>query len=108
MKIWYFDSNRRVYTKPATGFGVAIYAEHWSEYEVVEETSRSWVLSNGLKVPKNEANRPKIFALERWEVERDIWNHDHRHRIVNQIQSTDVVTLMKVAEVIGYKDDTPR
>ena len=116
--IWVFDQNRREYAKPsieerAAGalWGPRIWKGHWRPQEVVAETSRSWVLRGGEKVPKRDAN-PLRYAFSELEVDQMCWDHDHRRHIVAAIERGigAVVTrhaLNDIAKIIGYEPKMP-
>ena len=121
--VWHFDPNRRVYDYPR-GFRVAGPARRpqWVEWEIRGETSRSWIAvrkdskitdaadlgAYGAKIPKKataENARKMGFVLTAQDVEDDVWQHEHRYRVVTALEQADVATLRKVAELIGYTDD---
>ncbi len=108
--VWMFDTNRRQYTKPEPGrlFGEIIYRGHFAKYEIVSETSRSWVLIGGTKIPKADERKPahersmRVYFTEA-EVDDDVFMNDHRYSISQCVQrerSPDV--LKRIAELIGY------
>lgn len=124
--VWRFDSNRRVYDYPR-GFRVAGPARRpqWVEWEIRGETARSWIAirkdskikdeaglrAGGAKIPKRatpEQARQLGFVLTAQAVEDDVWQHEHRYRVVTALEQADVATLRKVAELIGYDDKAER
>jgi hypothetical protein len=81
--VWVFDYNRRVYPAKKLGeiSGSPIYREHWAKREIVGETSRSWLMSEGwrtVKIPKRGAN-PCRFLFSEKDVDDNVWVHDHCH-----------------------------
>ena len=105
--VWVFDINRRRYTKPEPGrlWGSIIWRDHWGPHKIVSETSRSWVLNSGTKVPKRGAD-PSLFAFSEADIDRRAWIEDNAHKIERAVgRVRDFHTLQKVAELIGY---TPR
>ena len=108
--VWLFDINRRKYRerKPGETYsgGGPIWREHWVARKVVGETSRSWVLDWGGKVPKKGAN-PHQFAFSEDDINRRAWVEEHKWRIARKLDGCpDFDTLLKVAEVLGI--ETPR
>ena len=100
---WYFDENRRVYAN-RSAFTSPIWREHWRKAEVVGETSRSWVVGRGYgstKIPK-KGPLPRGWARSEAEVDERCWEHEHRHRIQQQLNWMDVGVLRQVAQLIGY------
>ncbi len=82
--IWYHNSRKRVYDVPAE----KRWELQWEQVAIVKETSRSYVLSNGVKVPKNAAKRdPMEFALTDTEHQEAVWNHDNHLRVTSGLQA---------------------
>ena len=116
--VWVFDQNRREYAQPthkerAAGkvWGPLVWKSHWRPQQVVGETSRSWILQGGEKVPKKNAN-PRRYAFSELEVDQMAWDHDHRRHIVAAIERGigGVVTrhaLNDIAKIIGYEPKMP-
>jgi len=105
--IWVFDINRRVYREKKPGEvyarGGPIWREHWRPRKVVGETSRSWVLERGDKVPKKGAD-PACFAFSEADIDRREWVNDNRHKIASMVERcNDYEKLMKLAAVMGFK-----
>ena len=124
--VWRFDENRRVYDYPR-GFRVAgpKRRPQWVEWEIRGETARSWIAvrkgskiedeaglrAGGAKIPKRatpEQARQLGFALTEQAVEDDVWQHEHRYRVVTALEQADAAMLRKVAELIGYDDKAER
>ena len=110
---WFFDVNRRVYRKDANGRSMAgpIWAEHWREYAITGETSRSWIVGNAeyeqAKLPKNQV-RWSGYVLNREAIEFSVWVHNHAHRICEKVRGTsDYATLRQIAALIGYEQSEP-
>ena len=107
-RVWVFDINRRIYRKPEPGqiysTGGPIYREHWEERKVVGETSRSWVLSCGRKIPKK---RREDVCFSEEEVDDKVWVNDHRYKIMRKVESVrDPSTLKAIAELVGYRAES--
>lgn len=106
--IWVFDENRRVYNK--AGIGGPIWRKHWQEFEVVGETSRSWVVGPNWatsKVPKNRKYHGSHpwFAFSEEELDEICWYHQNRYEIIRFIErSLDYKKLIEVAKFVGYKE----
>lgn len=104
-KVWRFDPNRRVYPKDKAISGGPIYAEHFWQDTIVGETSRSWLVGgrdwDQIKVPKK--NPTGIYTDEQKEAE--IWEHDHRYRIVKMVQRCTPEQLKQIAKLIGYNEN---
>lgn len=100
---WWFDYNYRVY-KDDDGNQTSSPNERlsWRELAVVDETSRSWVLSNGVKIPKNKP-LPLGYAASAEEVNLRVWKNRHQYKISEAVRKVDIDTLRKVAELIGYE-----
>lgn len=100
---WWFDYNHRVY-QDDDGNRTSTMNERlaWRELAVVDETSRSWVLSNGVKIAKNKP-LPLGYAASAEEVNRRVWKNRHQIKIAEAVKKLDVDTLKKVAALIGYE-----
>lgn len=98
---WVFDSNRRVYAKNENGnsFGGPIWKEHWTKVCIVDETSRSWVTSNGRKIPK-KGGRGIAFSMK--EVEHDAWVNDNRYELSHRVSMCrDYKTLIGIEQLLN-------
>ena len=101
--VWVFDQNRRVYERDKNGrsYGGPIWREHWVLRIVVNETSRSWLLSCGTKVPKK--GEARCFVYSEAELDDRCFVNDHAFRIGNDVKYTkDPAKLRAIAEIIGY------
>lgn len=107
--IWIFDANRRVYRKDANGrsIGGPVWYEHWRKDKIEGETSRSWILVGGQKIPKK--NPPKEFvAFSEEEIRDRAWVEANLHKIVRHMsygEKPGYDALKQIAELIGYKED---
>lgn len=100
---WVFDINRRIYARDKNGrsYGSPIWREHWRKVEIVGETTRSWVLASGKKLPK-AGGRGVCYSLD--EIEKKAFVEDHAYRISALVDKTlDYDKLKKIAEIVGYK-----
>lgn len=108
-KLWVWDENRRVYDRSTSGFGPPIWREHYRQLEIVDETSRSWVLSDRQKINKKGLSTgglwPRICRTER-EIDKAEWVEKHRHRIAAILirGKIDYETLRQIAEMLGYDE----
>jgi hypothetical protein len=85
-----------------------IYREHWVKHEIIGETSRSWLITEGwrtVKIPKRGASRRRFLFSEK-DVDDNAWANDHRYRIEQLIQTLSPEKLRQVAELIGYEATT--
>ena len=83
--IWRFDTNHRVYKRPANmrdpEYGVPIYRAYWVPVHITGETTRSWITVYG-KVPKHgKEMRRAGWALTQQAVDEDCWVEHHMHRL---------------------------
>ena len=103
--IWHFDVNRRVYAKDNNYSGGPIWLEHWVEYKITGETSRSWILSHGIKLSKNDSSVGwKNYALDRAEIERRAYIEENSLEISRLVRDcTDYSALLQIASLVYYK-----
>jgi len=100
---WWYDYNYRVYKDDAGNHTSAPNKRlHWRELAVVGETSRSWVLANDVKIPKNKP-LPHGYKASYDDVLDWMWRNDHSYKISEAVRKVDVKTLRKIAELIGYE-----
>ena len=114
--IWVFDENRREYTQPTAEqrkagiiYGERIWKGSWRAQHVVAETSRSWILQGGDKVPKRGANASR-FAFSELEVDQWCWDYVHRPAIIRTLydkQKISVHAIGDIAKMIGYEPRKP-
>jgi predicted DNA-binding transcriptional regulator AlpA len=104
--VWIFDENRRVYGKDRSE---PIWREHWRRREITGETSRSWIVEGypELKIPKNSKTPQRHLAWSEKELDQLCWLHEHRYRIVRDVESLPAAELIKVASLIGYEPSPP-
>jgi hypothetical protein len=115
--VYLFDLNHRVYPTDENGkriFGVApIYREHFAPRTITGENNRSWIINQRppIKINKKaiaETGRDGNIFADWNEIEKDIWMHDHRHKIIRELQfkhSEDYDLYQKIATMIGYNSD---
>jgi hypothetical protein len=103
-KVWIFDINCRQYRKDSNGrnIGSPIWFYHWRESEIVDETSRSWVLKNGKKVPKKNWPDTVSFSIE--DIKKEAWVKDNVRHISESVRYLSPELLRQVAALIGHKD----
>lgn len=102
--VWIFDENRRIYAKGKVSS--PIWREHWRKYEVIGETSRSWIVGYyDTKIPKKNPD-PDKYCFSLSELEQKVWMHDHRYKIAELIRCGDINygALCVAAQAIGYKE----
>jgi hypothetical protein len=107
--LYRFDVNRRVYQKGGQFSGGPIYREHFEPLKIEGENARSWVLERGWKVNKKTLRGEAasfsyggrgFFTAE--QMEADIWQHDHRHKIRDLFDRCSVAQLREIANLLGY------
>lgn len=113
MIIWYKDTNRRVYQdKDGVKHISPIEREYWQPKEVVSETSRSWILSNGIKVSKKTRFPTSHLAANEQQVDGIAWQDQNIHKIADAVRHLDygidryqnLGVLREIAKLVGYKD----
>jgi len=93
-----------------------IYREHFYPVEIINETSRSWIIGHKgcnyelFKVSKSDPfrekngeydHRPMLFTDKA--VDDECFMEEHKHKISNEmLRNANVKTLRKIAELIGY------
>ncbi len=103
--IWRFNINRRVYSENGRKFSGSgpIWREHWEKFEVIGETTRSWLCGhkfNPIKVSKKGPWMGIAFSEE--EVDGLSWVNDHAYRISEEVRRLPLEKLRAVAELIDY------
>jgi hypothetical protein len=91
-----FDINRRVYPEDSGPTAGPVWREHWKAIAVSGETGRSWVLANGQRVPKGGDQRRGLLD-SRAALDRAIWAHEQRSKVVAAVASADFDALYRVA-----------
>lgn len=82
--IWFHNSRKRIYDTPCE----ERWERQWEKLAIKSETSRSYVLENGVKVPKNATMRdPMEFALTDEEHAESVWNHYNYLRVTSALQA---------------------
>jgi len=110
--IWFFDVNCRVYRKDATGRSMAgpIWAEHWREYAIIGETSRSWIVGTESgcvfnKIPKNKLHSWRGYAHSKEEIQQGAYIDRNRYAIAERLRRIDdYAVLRQIATLIGYEE----
>lgn len=94
----------------------------WEEYDVREQTSRSWIVMPtkikessegnlkvwGIKIPKKDADQDlqqRGFLMSEEEARLDEWVHLHRPKVLRRVEQASPEVLREVAKLIGYKED---
>lgn len=113
--VYRFDENRRVYRdKSFGGGGGPVYREHFEPLKIVGENRVSWILEHGWKVNK-KTFRGEVAAYQfggrgfftAEGMENDIWDHEHRHKIVDAVRRVATIDqLRRVADILGYTELT--
>ena len=106
--VWIYDENRRVYAPPKPGciWGDLIPRGHWARREIIGETSRSWLLDGGLKVPKR-APLPSWVLLTDADLDLWCWAQENRHLLADRIRCESLEAVALVARTIGYDPPPP-
>jgi len=104
--VWVFEANRRIYVAGQPG---PVWREHWVRYAVTGETSRSWLLEGGRKVPKKRnVHQRRWIAFSESEIDTLEWMAHHKYRIARLVETCpDPETLQAIAKVIGYNPSGP-
>lgn len=109
--VWVFDGNHREYAPNPDGgrpSGPPIYAAHWRPKAIVSETSRSWILSSGMKIPKKRIAETCNVCYTEAEMLEDVWVHDNRHRIAEAVRQTkNAQILMRIDAILKGNGVTP-
>lgn len=106
-----FDGNRRSYDP---GFGGApIYEKHFRQETIVDETKVSWVVGPGkVKVNKKTLESACHYGdrgyFTKAGMDADIWLHDHKHKIIREVEHIGVEQLKEIARIVGYNAAVPR
>lgn len=116
--VWYFDENRRVYRKKPGDLyssGAPVWREHWTPYEVVGETSRSYIIGlpassyRPFKISKKdvvEGTGLKGWAFSLEEIDQKAFV-EQAVEIAEKIRWTkDYKTLRAVCDLIGFEPKT--
>lgn len=106
--VWIFDINHRVYRKGPDGRslgGGPIWREHWVKYEVIGETSRSWIVGHDsyerCKVSKKGHSTDVCFS--EMEIDRAAYVHDNARHIADMVlRCRDWEVLTKIAALVGF------
>lgn len=101
---WHYDYNYRVY-KDDDGNESSTPNEllKWREVAVVDETSRSWVLANGVKIPKNK-DLPLGYCEDIYQVRRKVWVSRNAVALSEAVRKVDAATMIQIANMIGYEE----
>jgi|CXWL01.1.fsa_nt_gi hypothetical protein len=106
--LYWFDGNTRVYDQPGFG-GRAVYAKHFVPLKIVGENNVSWILERDWKVNKKTGKGEArsysyggrgFFTAEG--MADDIWQHEHRHKILREVERAPLDQIKKIAAIIGY------
>ena len=102
--VYVFNENNRVYPKDGGISASPIYREYFQPMKIVGKTTRSWLLSNGIKIPK------KTLAgiyIDETAVDQACWVHDHKWKIIRKAESVrDYETLRKLADLVDYNESS--
>lgn len=111
--LYSFDENRREYARPDKSkgelYGKIIYAAHFKGEVIAGETARSWLVGENrfrgpIKVSKSDL---RSAGGARWYTERgkadNIFEHEHRYRIVSCVHAATADELRQIAKIVGYK-----
>lgn len=101
-KVWQYDVNRRTYARDEHGkaYGGPIYRESWYAYQIVDETSKSFVLSNGNKLPKRGT-----YVTSEEELDQQVFVHENGYKIAEKVRYChDYKTLKEVERLVNQHD----
>jgi hypothetical protein len=102
--VYVFDENHRVYPEDKSVSSNPIYREYFRPMKIVGETTRSWLLSNGMKVSKKTL--VGIYPNEA-AVNQACWVHEHKWKIIRKTENIrDYETLRKLADLVGYDESS--
>lgn len=114
--VWRFDRNHRVYARDASGTatGPAIFREYFRPTTISGQTTKSWVTTGGLKIPKAGGDvrecaggaYGKIAVYMTQEaVDAECWRQVHRWRLAKKVEEcNDVALLKQIAALVGYRE----
>ena len=100
--IWFKDANGRSMAGP-------IWAEHWREYAIIGETSRSWIVGTESgyifdKLPKNKHSWHG-YAHSKEEIHQRAYIDRNRYAISEKLRRIDdYAVLRQIATLIGYEE----
>jgi len=93
-QVWVFDRNHRIYKQGKFG---PDFRSHFVPRTITSETSRSWVLSSGEKIPK--ATLKGIYTSER-QIDDACYVNDNRYRISQAVYRMDCAAVLREIAVI--------
>ena len=97
--IWIWEADARIYGTDGKYIGRGKYVKN----EVVGETSRSYVLKYGKKVPKKYVGENVAFCEE--DVRQKTWVRGNRYLIAESVRNVyNYDKLKAIAEISGYKE----
>jgi hypothetical protein len=103
--VWFFDDNHRVYETDKNGLshGGPIWRKKWKPCKVLGETTRSFVLEYGQKIPKK--NKPNGLAYSEQELNEKFFVHENAYKIGCAVKTVkDAEKLKLIAKIIGYNE----
>lgn len=113
--LYHFDGNRREYKRDEANraIGGPIYEKHFDAYTIVGDTKVSWIMDRyDAKVNKKTLESVCSFAergyFTKSAMEADIWDHDHRHKIIREVERVGVDQLREIARIVGYQPLHPQ
>ena len=100
--VWVFCENHRVYVdRDGVKHSGSIWREHWVRQRVVSLTTRSYVLSSGVKLQKG-AQWMGVVTSER-ELDEACWVHEHAQAIALEMaRRGSYEQLARVAREVSY------
>jgi len=93
-KVWLFDTNRRVYPKGSIT-SAPIYAEHFYQTTIDDETPRSWIIGRQKYSKKGGEG---IYTDEQ-KADR-LWDHANRYNIIEKVKECSVEKLKQIEEIL--------
>jgi len=102
--VYVFNENNRVYPKDGGISASPIYREYFQPMKIVGETTRSWLLSNGMKISKKTLDG---IYIDDEAVDQACWVREHKWKIIRKAENIrDYETLRKLADLVGYDESS--
>lgn len=110
--LYRFDGNRRIYP-PGSKMGGPVFAGHFEDFVITDETARSWLCGEGWNAHKvskatlREAGKGGYSGYQWYTKEgRDdaIWANENRLAIAGRVQTAPVPVLRRILALL---DESP-
>lgn len=107
-EVWiYNENNRRYHDENGVKHSTPIVRYYWGRHEIVSETSRSWVTSDGYKIPKNPEVRSKDFWASRYvvfseeEVLERVYVQENSNKLAEAVRKLGYADLKAVEAIVS-------